>query len=135
MGGARPDRIECLIVDDHPSVLDALEDLLEAEGIVVLGRALTGADALASAPDHATVVVTDLRLPDISGLDVARELIRVQPGRPVVLYSATIGATGAAAAREIGVRGVVLKDSLPRELPAAIRVVAAGGTYLDPRLG
>lgn len=135
MGGGEPDGIECLLVDDHLSVLDALQDLLEAEGIVVVGRALTGAEALAFAPEHATVVVTDLRLPDISGMEVARELLRMQPGRAVVLYSATIGAVGAAAAVAIGVRGVVLKESVSRELPVAIRTVAGGGTYLDPRLG
>lgn len=126
--------ITCLLVDDHPAVLDAIEELLLADGILVAGRARTGAEALAFDLDDVTVVVTDVRLPDITGLDVARELLRRQPNRLVILYTATITPAGASAALGAGVRGVVLKDSVPRELPAAIREVAGGGTHLDRRI-
>lgn len=126
--------ITCLLVDDHPAVLDAIEELLLADGILVAGRARTGAEALVFDLDDVTVVVTDVRLPDVTGLDVARELLRRQPHRLVILYTATITSAGASAALRAGVRGVVLKDSVPRELPAAIREVAGGGTHLDPRI-
>jgi DNA-binding NarL/FixJ family response regulator len=126
--------ISCVLVDDHPSMLDALASLLESDGISVVGRALTGADAVALAREGSMVIATDARLGDMSGVDLAREILGVDPARGVVLYGGSITAAGACAALDAGVRGVVLMDALPNSLSAAIRAVSAGGTFVDPRL-
>jgi DNA-binding NarL/FixJ family response regulator len=137
MGASNPEGTEaitCVLVDDHPSMLDALVALLEADGIAVVDRARTGADALALGLEGSTVLVADARLGDISGFDLAREILRVDPSRGVVLYGGSITAVGARSALDAGVRGIVLTDSLPTGLSAAIRTVSAGGTYVDARL-
>lgn len=126
--------VDCILVDDHRAVLDALRDLLESEGIIVTGRAADASEALDLPRGPATVVVSDLRLPGRTGLDLARELLAGDPECRIVIYTATLSRSGAVAALRAGVRGVVLKGSLPVELPRAIRTVAGGGTFLDPRV-
>ena len=126
--------ISCILVDDHPVVLDALADLLESEGIAVVGRAEDASEALALRRAPGAVVVSDFRLPGRTGLQLARDLLEADPACRVVLYTATISPTGAFDALRNGVCGVVLKDSLPVELPRAVRTVAAGGTFVDPRV-
>lgn len=138
MGAETPRRkrtpLRCLLVDDHPAVLEALTELLEAEGIAVVGRAYTGAEAIPLARSVDAVVVTDLSLPDMTGLEVAEEILRTEPGRAIVLYAATITAARVTKALELGVRGVVLTDSAPVALAPAIRAAAAGGSFVDPRI-
>jgi two-component system nitrate/nitrite response regulator NarL len=126
--------ITCVLVDDHPAVLSAIVELLAADGIVVAACASTGAEAIPVVRGADAVVVTDFRLSDMTGLDLAREILRTDPRRGVVLYTATITAIGIAEARAIGVRAIVLKDSLAAELSSAIRAVAAGGSYIGARI-
>lgn len=138
MGAKTPKRtraaVACVLVDGHPAVLEAVVELLESEGIAVVGRARRGAEAIPLARSVDAVVVTDRSLPDMSGLEVAEEILRTEPGRAIVLYTATITPAGVTKALGLGVRGVVSKDSLATELVPAIRAAAAGGSYVDPRL-
>jgi DNA-binding NarL/FixJ family response regulator len=126
--------ITCLLVDDHQAILDALHRLLEAEGIAVVGRARSGADALAFANASATVIVTDHTLPDMSGLELARAILAERPGQKIVLYTSRFSPRGVEDALAMGVKGIVLTDSIATDLPHAIRLVADGGTYVDPGL-
>lgn len=134
MAHAGSETIGCIVVESHPDVLAALEELLAGEQIAVVGRARTGAEAIALGARAATVLVTDVGLPDMSGLELARRLVDAEPALRVVLYTADAGPEGATAALELGVHGIVLKGSNPALLPQAIRSVAAGGTYVDPAL-
>src|SRR2546423_2685863 len=80
--------LTCLLVDDNEPLLEALEILLPAEGIDVVGKARTGAEALALLQRHAArAVVLDLRLPDLSGLEVARVAAETAPDTAVILYT------------------------------------------------
>ena len=128
-------RRSCLLVDDHETMLSSLSSLLRHEGFVVVGEAATGAEAIRllglSRPD---LTVVDFRLPDMTGLDVAREAARIAPATVLVLHT---GETGPAIAREAlaaGVRGVVLKAVPPTHLLAAISAALAGDVYVDPNL-
>jgi DNA-binding NarL/FixJ family response regulator len=127
----RPGEVTCVLVDDHPSMLNALASLLESDGIAVVGRASTGAEAVALALQGSMVIVADARLADTSGLELAREILGVDPARGIVLYGGSITAVGVRAALDAGVRGIVFADSLLTSLSVAVRTVAAGGTHVD----
>jgi len=127
--------VNVLIVDDHVALRRGMELLLRRAGHHVVGTAddaETGeALILRRKPD---VALVDLALPGKSGAELTRSLLRVEPELRIILY------TGAADERQLldalgaGAAGFALKSGDPEELEQAIRTVAAGGDYLDPRL-
>jgi len=130
----RPIRI--LILDDHELVRKGLRALLDQESdLLVVGEAGTCAQALAMARRlHPQLVLLDMKLPDISGLDACEQLLAERPQlRILVLTSYAEEATVAAAIRG-GAHGYLLKDVKPDDLTRAIRTVAGGRGYLDPRI-
>ena len=120
-------RIKVLLVDDHVLVRQALRALLEAyDQIEVVGEASDGATALRLADELSPdVVVVDLRLPDISGFDVARQLNGQPKGGKVLLLSADGDSSTAAKARLAGASGFLRKDRAFEELVPAIEVAYA----------
>ncbi len=128
--------LTCLLVDDNKPVLDALESLLQGEGVRVLGSARNGLDALLLLERMpATAIVLDVRLPDLSGLEVARRAAEiVRQKTPIIFYTSYAEPRLVADALDVGARGVVLKDAPPANLLDAIAAVARGDTYIDPRL-
>lgn len=123
--------IRVLLVDDHQLVRDGLHSRLgETEGIVVVGEAGSGQEALALAaalqPD---LVLLDIGLPDISGLEVAARLAEVAPAARALMLSMYDNREYVVSALRAGARGYVLKDAASKEIIAAIRAVAAGGAY------
>jgi DNA-binding NarL/FixJ family response regulator len=125
----------CVIVDDHQAVLDSVAAYLESEGFDVVGLATNAADAVRLLgklkPD---VVILDYRLPDSSGLQVARALPVAAPRTVAVLFSGDATRVVVAEALESGIRGVVLKESGATTLLRAINAVLDGRRYIDPRL-
>jgi DNA-binding NarL/FixJ family response regulator len=123
------------IVDDHEAMREGLERLLADRGMQVVGTAGDIADAIdmvaAGAPDIALV---DIRLPDGSGIDLTRRLLADHPRLGVVLYTGHADAELLYGGLDSGARGYVLKAGSLSELAGAIESVAAGGTYVDPRL-
>jgi DNA-binding NarL/FixJ family response regulator len=123
------------IVDDHEALREGLATVLRAHGLDVLGSAgsvAAGRDLVAvAAPD---VVVLDVGLPDGSGIELCRELIDRRAGQGVVLYTAEADVRVADEGLQAGARGFALKAVATDELVAAIRSVAAGGTFVDPRI-
>jgi DNA-binding NarL/FixJ family response regulator len=120
-----------VLVDDHPIVLDGLEQLLSASPeFQVIARCVTAAEGLSAAqsldPD---VVVLDLSLPDQNGLSVLRTLQSV-PRPAVVVLTASHDEEELLAAVRLGARGVVLKAMAPRVLEDCIRTVHSGGQWL-----
>lgn len=128
--------LTCLLADDNGALLEALESLLCAEGIEVLGAARTGVEALRLLERcEPSTIVLDLRLPDLGGIEVARrtgEIARKKPA--VILYTSYADPALVTSALAAGARGVVLKDASPANLLEALSVVAAGGIYIDSRL-
>lgn len=129
-------RLSVLLADDHPVVLAGMKALVVADaGLLLVGEASDGPaalhQALALAPD---VVVLDLSMPGLSGLDVARRLLEARPQSRVVILSVHEDPAYLRRALEIGVAGYVLKRSATAELLRGIRLVAAGAVHIDPAL-
>jgi DNA-binding NarL/FixJ family response regulator len=124
--------MKILVVDDHPLVLDALEQLLPRldEGAEVRS-AIDAAEAVAildSEPD-VDLVLLDLALPGTRGLDFLADLILDYPGVPIVVLSATHDEATVAAALAAGARGFIAKTASPQSLLAALARVFDGETY------
>lgn len=123
------------LVDDHLALRKGIELLLEHEGCRVVGSA---ADATAAfelirrcRPD---VSVIDIALAHDSGVELTRRLLEHDPGLGIVLYTGLQDRHALLEGLNSGARGFAMKAGLPEELLRAIRLVAAGGDYLDPRL-
>lgn len=124
----------CLLVDDSRPILDALSQLLVGEGCESVTTAETGAEALEALEQHDfDAVILDYRLPDISGLEVARGAAEISPS-PILFYTSYADPAFVLNALEAGARAIVLKDAPPANLLQALSVVADGDVYLDPRL-
>jgi two-component system nitrate/nitrite response regulator NarL len=124
--------IRLVIADDHPIVLDGLEQLLSLEkDCEVVARAKNGDEALQAVrqfqPD---VLVLDLRMPGTDGLAVLEEMRREALPTRVVILSA-MNSDDLFEAIRLGARGVVLKDMAPRLLMQCVRTVHAGGKWLE----
>lgn len=136
MSEEKPQPIRVLLVDDHQLVRDGLRSRLgESEGIVVVGEAGTGGEALTLAAQlHPDLVLLDIGLPDISGLDVAARLGDVAPQSRALMLSMYDNREYVVSALRAGACGYVLKDAASKEIVAAIRAVAAGGSYCSAPL-
>ncbi|RBY95667.1 DNA-binding response regulator [Blastococcus sp. TF02-8] len=120
--------IRVLVVDDHPTVRAAVLDLLEStDGIVAVGEASDGQEALhlAEAVDP-DVVLMDLTMPRMSGIEATRRLNHARPGARVLIFSAAVGRDVVRAAREAGAAGFIAKGGRGANLIRAIRTVSAG---------
>jgi DNA-binding NarL/FixJ family response regulator len=130
------DALQIVLVDDHLALRKGIELLLRAEGIRVTGSTATveaGRDmVLARLPD---VAVVDVALDGGSGVDLARQVLARRPDTGILLYTGgMLDQTTLREALGCGARGVALKAGAPTELIEAIRTVAGGGQYVDPRL-
>ncbi|EOD64852.1 response regulator [Amycolatopsis vancoresmycina] len=118
--------LRVLVVDDHPLFRIGVGTLLAAEpGIEVVGEAAGGTDAVASAaalrPD---VVVMDLHLPDLSGIQATRLIVAANPGTGVLMLTMADESESVFAAMRAGARGYLLKDAEPDEIIRAVQAVA-----------
>jgi DNA-binding NarL/FixJ family response regulator len=130
---ARP-RISVLLVDDHAVVREGYRRLLERDdSLVVVGEAATAADAIRCdgkmKPD---VVVLDIALPGISGIEILRRIIARRPDACVLMFSMYQDGIYASRAITAGARGYLSKASAPDLLVEAVRRVAGGQRYLSP---
>ncbi|MGH7613811.1 MAG: response regulator [Gemmatimonadales bacterium] len=126
--------LRVLVVDDHAVVREGLRHVLTAaDGFSVVGEAANATEALGLAetarPD---VVLLDLTMPGISGLEAAAELRRRAAGARILVLSMHEQDEYVLAAVRGGANGYILKDASPAELRAAIRLVGAGGEYFSP---
>jgi len=128
------DSISVLLVDDHAVVREGYRRLLErASNIAVVGEAASAAAAYQaycrSIPD---VVVMDISLPDVSGIEAMRRLLQRDPRARVLVFSIHDESVFADRAFKGGARGYVTKASAPDVLVDAVRAVARGDTFLSP---
>jgi DNA-binding NarL/FixJ family response regulator len=126
--------ITILIVDDHPVVRDGLTAILGTQpDFRVIGTAGTGAAALreidSQPPD---VVLMDLQLPELSGIEATAAIRERHPGVRVLVLTSYDTDADVVAAIEAGAAGYLLKDADRDELCTAIRAAAAGGSALSP---
>ena len=127
--------IRVLIVDDHQIVRGGLEQLLStAEDIEVVGAAGDGAEAVSLAAEtRPDVVLMDLSMPVLDGVEATRRIVDADPDRHVVALTSFSDEGRILAALRAGAIGYVLKHAGPDELIGAVRAAHAGGSPLDPR--
>ena len=128
--------IRVVIAEDQGMVLGALAALLDMEhDITVVGRARTGKEALNTVltqkPD---VFLTDIEMPEMSGLDVASELQRRRTGTRVIIVTTFARAGYLRRALDAGASGYLLKDARAEDLAEAVRRVHQGLRVIDPEL-
>lgn len=125
--------IRLLLADDHPIVLDGLEQLFRLEpDFEVVARCRDGEETLRALQVHRPdVLVLDIRMPRTDGLDVLRAIEAGGSLTRVVLLTAALGEEQLVEALRLGVGGVVLKEMAPQLLVEAVREVHAGRRWLD----
>ncbi|MEV0846868.1 response regulator transcription factor [Streptomyces sp. NPDC049954] len=124
-----------MVVDDHPMWRDAVARDLEAAGFTVVATAGDGAQAVRRAtavrPD---VLVLDLNLPELPGVEVCKRLVRERPGLRVLVLSASGEHADVLEAVKSGATGYLLKSSSTGELVEAVRRTAVGEAVFTPGL-
>ncbi len=128
--------IRLLIVDDHEVVRIGLAAVLDlTPGMKVVGQARSKADAIAQCRrTKADVVLLDIRLPDGSGIDAAREILAAHPKARILFLTSFADEHTVLEAILSGAQGYVLKDIASAGLIRAIKTVATGQPLIDPRL-
>jgi DNA-binding NarL/FixJ family response regulator len=131
-----PNEITCLIVDDHEVVREGLRlSLSRSPHIRVVGEAGDGQSAIDLAerrrPD---VVIMDVRMPGMDGLDATKELTERTPDTAVLIFTAYSERSLLARGLESGAKGYILKEAPHETLIRAIEKVAGGESFIDPAL-
>ena len=126
--------IRVLLADDSPFVRESLTDLLSVSGgMEVVAQCADGSGVLdavqRTAPD---VVLLDLVMPVVDGLEATRRLLAVQPDARVVLLTGSVSPDAVSEARRLGAAGYLLKAEDPQYLVEALRTVALGGDAWSP---
>ncbi|MEY9926985.1 DNA-binding NarL/FixJ family response regulator [Catenulispora sp. GP43] len=131
---ARVTLIRLLIVDDHPIVRDGLRGVFDGEeGFEVAGEAADGAQALVRAAELGPdVVLMDLRMPAMGGVEAIRRLRVEQPGVRVLVLTTYDTESDVLPAIEAGATGYLLKDAPREDLIRAVRAAAEGQPVLAP---
>ncbi len=128
------DPIRILLVDDHPVVLDGLAAMLTTQrDFEVVGRATTGGAAVYKADSlNPDVIVTDLEMPGMDGVEAIREIRKANESIEIVVLTAFDSDDRIIEAVEAGAQGYLLKGSPRDEIFDAVRTVSAGGALLPP---
>jgi DNA-binding NarL/FixJ family response regulator len=129
-----PARIRVLLVDDHAVVRRGMRDFLALhDDLEVVGEAADGNAAIQAAADlQPDVVVMDLLMPGLDGIDATARIKAAHPDMEIVAITSFVEEARIVAALEAGASGFLLKDAEADELAAAIRAAAAGEVHLDP---
>jgi DNA-binding NarL/FixJ family response regulator len=129
------DQITCVVADDHPAMLTAVAEILTRSGFDVRGQARDGGEALALIEsEQPRVALIDVRMPRMSGIEVAEQAAVVAPDTAIVFYTAYGDRALLSEALDAGARGFVLKEAPLVDLVRAVERVAAGEAYVDPVL-
>lgn len=124
------------LVDDHPLLRSGVRAALEQAGsLTVVGEACTGrqavAEVLARQPE---LVLMDLHLPDLNGIEATRQILAAFPGAKVLVFSGDSDRALVDSALQAGASGYLLKESVVTELLRAIKLVLSGRLYLSPEV-
>jgi DNA-binding NarL/FixJ family response regulator len=129
-----PQTIRVLLVDDHPVVRAGVRTLLVAESdLEIVGEGDDGVSAVRLALElRPDVVLMDLSLPQLSGVEATKQILAAEPSLRILAVTAHEEAAFARTLLDAGAAGYALKRSACDELVRAVRIVAGGGTYVDP---
>src|SRR3954471_14374149 len=132
---SNPDEVRVVLVDDHDLFRGGLRDLLEAEGLEVVGEAGTGEEGVrlagTVAPD---VIVMDLNMPGISGVEATRKILEQAPLARIIALTISAEDGDVMDAMMAGACGYLLKDASVEELVSGVRAAAAGESSISPRI-
>jgi two-component system, NarL family, response regulator NreC len=127
-------KIRVFLADDHALVRQGFRRLLEDDArITIVGEANTGLSAIEQCaklkPD---VIVMDLLMPEIGGLEATAEILKANPGTKVLILSMYSNPAYVRKAIEAGAKGYILKDAIEVDLAQAVVVLSQGGAYMSP---
>ncbi|HXV04217.1 MAG TPA: response regulator transcription factor [Gaiellaceae bacterium] len=129
------EQLRVMLVDDHDLFRTGLRNLLEEQGVLIVAEASEGASALGLvrelAPD---VVVMDLNMPGMNGIEATREIARVAPLTRVVVLTISDQDADVLDAILAGACGYLLKDSSIQDLMAGIRAASVGEALISPHI-
>jgi len=124
--------IRLLVVDDHAIVRSGIRRLLSERPDIEVIEAASGEAAMSMILDREVhLIVLDLNLPGLGGLELLRRLVRAAPKIPVLIFSQHAEAIYATRALEAGAQGFVSKNALPEEFLEAVDAVLAGGIAVE----
>jgi two-component system response regulator DegU len=125
-----------IIIDDHQLFREGVKRILDFEETFnVLAEGDDGAEALALVEEHKPdVVIMDINMPEVNGVEATRKLIDKYPDTKVIILSIHDDENYVTHALQSGALGYLLKEMDAEELIEAVKVVAAGGSYLHPRV-
>ncbi len=121
-----------MVADDHGVVVAGVRAVLEPEfeivGVVEDGRAMV----LAAAELHPDIIVADISMPLLNGIEATRQIRKADPGARVIVLTVHEDIAQIVEAFRAGASGYLLKKSATTELPAAVRAILKGGAYVTP---
>lgn len=125
-----------LLADDHAMLREGLRSLLEKQGdMEIVAEAEDGRKAIDLVAElMPDIVIMDITMPNLNGVDAARQITRRFAGVKVIALSIHANKRFVADMLKAGASGYILKECLFDELVKSIRIVTAGGTYLSPRI-
>ena len=128
--------IKVLVADDHHLVRTSIARMLnEEEGLQVIGEAADGEEAISqSRALHPDIVLMDIRMPGIGGLEATRKIVRGMPDIKVVVLTAYLEETFAQRLLDAGASGFISKGSELEEMVRAIRTIHVGQRYISPEI-
>ena len=123
--------IRVLLVDDHTTILEGIRKLLSQE-FAIVATASDGMEMLSACDSYnPDVIVTDITMPRLSGIEASRQLLRNRPGTPIVILSMHREQAVVRSALDAGVAGYVHKLSAGDDLIPAIRLALAGKRFVS----
>jgi DNA-binding NarL/FixJ family response regulator len=131
-----PDTLKILIADDHTIVREGLRAVLGSEpDMEVVGEAATGKEAVEQAAEVSPdVILMDIQMPDLNGIEATRRILGVDPEVGVVVLTMFEDDDSVFSAMRAGARGYVLKGAPPSEILKVVRAVAAGEAHFGPEI-
>ena len=129
-------KVRILVADDHEVVRAGVRSLLESEpGCEVCAEAVTGRQAVTLAQEHKPdIVVMDITMPELNGLEAARQILKTVPGVKVLILSVHESKELVREILDAGAHGYVLKSDAGHELTAALRALRQGETFFTSRI-
>jgi len=128
--------VRILLADDHNILRDGMRLLLERQpGFAVVAEACDGREIVELAREHhPDVIVMDIAMPNMNGIEATRRIVEKQPETGVVILSMHYDESYVLRSLKAGARAYLLKDALKAELIAAIRAVADGRSFFSPKI-